>query len=172
MKRSHESAFTLIELIVVIAIISVLTAFAVPNFMAARERARDAQRKNDLKQLQSAIEMYKLDSGEYPSNDLFTKMKVATNTCWYNDNNDSTSGPDFITTCPTDDKVIYMKKVVRDPNRPVAADNKAYFYSSSDKFKYTVCACLENQGDSDGIAGSCDAAYVCSSGKNYTLTEP
>jgi len=173
--KGCKQAFTLIELIVVIAIIGVLTAFAVPNFMAARERARDVQRKNDLKQLQSAIEMYKLDNGEYPSSILFTKMKVVTNTCWYNDNDDGTSGPDFISTCPTDDKVIYMKKVVRDPNRSVAADNKAYYYSSSDKYKYIVCACLENQGDADGVAGNCDdISYKCNNGtgKNHTLTEP
>jgi len=169
--KKLRTAFTLIELIVVIAIIGVLTAFAVPNFMAARERARDIQRKNDLKQLQNAVEMYKLDNGEYPPSDLFTKMKVAANTCWYAD--DTIPGLDFSSICPLD-KVIYMKKVVRDPNRSVAADNKSYFYSTNDVFKYTLCACLENKGDSDGTVGDCDASYTCSlgTGKNYTLTEP
>lgn len=173
MKNNNlQNSFTLIELVVVIAIIGVLTAFAVPNFMAARERARDIQRKKDLKQLQNAVEMYKLDNGEYPPSDLFTKMKVAENTCWYAD--DTIPGLDFSSICPLD-KVIYMKKVVRDPNRSVAADNKAYYYSSSDKYKYIVCACLENQGDADGVAGNCDdISYKCNNGtgKNYTLTEP
>jgi general secretion pathway protein G len=56
-----KKGFTLIELLVVIAIIGMLSALLVPNFMGARERARDAQRKSDLKQIQKALEMYRQD---------------------------------------------------------------------------------------------------------------
>lgn len=176
MKNNYlQNGFTLIELVVVIAIIGVLTAFAVPNFMAARERARDVQRKNDLKQLQNAVEMYKLDYGEYPIDSpagLYDGMKT-TNICWYSD---GSNGLIFSSTVPLD-KVIYMKKIPKDPTR--TTNNGAYFYISpigTDKYKYTLCACLENKADSDGIAGNCsDIAgnlYTCSSGKSYTLTEP
>ena len=56
-----KKAFTLIELLVVIAIIGSLSALFLPNFMAVRERARDSQRKSDLKQIQKAFELYKQD---------------------------------------------------------------------------------------------------------------
>jgi len=171
MKQSIK-AFTLIELVVVIAIIGILTAFAVPNFMAARERARDIQRKNDLKQLQNVLEMYKLDYGKYPTNGLFDKMKEAASICWYNDT--VQIGLGFGSTCAAD-KVVYMKKVLRDPNRVDL--NGAYYYSSTDtdNYQYTLCTCLENLGDADGVVGNCDSIYYkCNdgTGKNYTLTEP
>ncbi|PIU36636.1 prepilin-type cleavage/methylation domain-containing protein, partial [Candidatus Roizmanbacteria bacterium CG07_land_8_20_14_0_80_34_15] len=56
-----KHGFTLIELLVVIAIIGSLSALFLPNFMAARERARDTQRKSDLRQIQKALEMHKQD---------------------------------------------------------------------------------------------------------------
>ena len=53
--------FTLLELLVVIGIIGVLAALSLPNFMSARARARDGQRKSDLVQIQKAFELYKFD---------------------------------------------------------------------------------------------------------------
>ena len=64
-----QRGFTLIELLVVVAIIGALSSIMLPNFMAARERARDSQRKSDLKQLQKSLELYKLDQAlpAYPA---------------------------------------------------------------------------------------------------------
>tara|TARA_B100002051_G_C16744745_1_gene646738 strand:- start:6073 stop:6804 length:732 start_codon:yes stop_codon:yes gene_type:complete len=59
--------FTLAELLVVIAVISILSSFIFVNVSDSRASARDAQRKSDLRELQSAIELYRLDNGTYPS---------------------------------------------------------------------------------------------------------
>ncbi|MFH1741267.1 MAG: prepilin-type N-terminal cleavage/methylation domain-containing protein [bacterium] len=58
-------AFTLIELLIVVAIIGILAAIAVPNFMNARIRAEVARVEGDLKSITTAHEMYKLDNGKY-----------------------------------------------------------------------------------------------------------
>ena len=56
--NKFSRAFTLIELMVVIAIIGILTAVAVANFSSTKARSRDAKRISDLSQLQLAIGGY------------------------------------------------------------------------------------------------------------------
>ncbi|MFH1742060.1 MAG: type II secretion system protein [bacterium] len=59
-------AFTLTELLTVVAIISVLAATAVPNFQDSLTRAKVARMQHDTKILGMAIENYRLDHGWYP----------------------------------------------------------------------------------------------------------
>ena len=58
-------AFTLIELLIVVAIIGILAAIAVPNFMNARVKAAVARCQADMKAATDALEMYRLDNGKY-----------------------------------------------------------------------------------------------------------
>ncbi len=60
-------AFTLIELLIVIAVIGILVAVILPNLIGMRERARDTVRKNDITQLKKALRLYFDDFGAYPS---------------------------------------------------------------------------------------------------------
>jgi prepilin-type N-terminal cleavage/methylation domain-containing protein len=62
----RSKGFTLIELLVAISIIAVLTAVLLPNFMGARERARDAQKKQDLYAIKNALRLYYNDHQSYP----------------------------------------------------------------------------------------------------------
>lgn len=159
MKKSHPG-FTLIELLVVIAIIGALSSILLPNFMGARERARDTQRKNDLKQIQKALEMYKLDQAipSYPSS--FPPSFSSLNDCWSS-----------IIGCAGN---IYMNKFPGDPVSPLIMK---YYYAVSG-LTYTLGACLENKADSDGI--TCNPAFVaegnpgyaCLSNKCYYVVQP
>ncbi len=63
-KSSH--AFTLIELLIVVAIIGILAAIAVPNFLNAQIRAKIARSKADMKNLSTALESYRVDNNMYP----------------------------------------------------------------------------------------------------------
>jgi general secretion pathway protein G len=64
--RRREQGFTLIELIVVMMIIAILTAIAVPRFTAAIKNAREAALKEDLHVMRDAIDAYTMDKGKAP----------------------------------------------------------------------------------------------------------
>ncbi|HQO34926.1 MAG TPA: prepilin-type N-terminal cleavage/methylation domain-containing protein [bacterium] len=67
-RQIRKRAFTLIELLIVVAIIGILAAIAVPNFMNARVRAKVSKAYSDIKAIAMANEMYALDnSGAYPN---------------------------------------------------------------------------------------------------------
>lgn len=63
---SRAGAFTLIELLIVVAIIAILAVVAVPNFLMAQRRARQAQCASNLKAIAVALQSYKIDQGKYP----------------------------------------------------------------------------------------------------------
>ena len=63
----NNKGFTLIELLVVIAIIGILATLAIVSLTTARSSSRDAKRLADLKQLQTALEVYYNDYGSYPT---------------------------------------------------------------------------------------------------------
>ncbi|MFH1741131.1 MAG: prepilin-type N-terminal cleavage/methylation domain-containing protein [bacterium] len=63
----HVQAFTLIELLIVVAIIGILAAIAVPNFMNARMRAAVSRAEADMRNISTALEAYQLDHNAYPA---------------------------------------------------------------------------------------------------------
>jgi len=66
MSKTRGKAFTLIELLIVVAIIAILAAIAVPNFLEAQVRAKTARVKSDLRAIAIALEAYTLDHNSYP----------------------------------------------------------------------------------------------------------
>jgi prepilin-type N-terminal cleavage/methylation domain-containing protein len=60
--------FTLVELLVVIAIIGLLSTVAVVSLSSARAKARDTKRLADMRQIMTALELYKDINGTYPGN--------------------------------------------------------------------------------------------------------
>ena len=62
----NKRAFTLIELLIVVAIIAILAAIAVPNFLEAQTRAKVSRVQADLRALSPALEAYNVDSNSYP----------------------------------------------------------------------------------------------------------
>ena len=69
MKHEHQysrKAFTLIELLIVVAIIAILAAIAVPNFLEAQVRSKVARVKTDMRSIATAIECYTVDNNRPP----------------------------------------------------------------------------------------------------------
>lgn len=66
--KKLQKGFTLIEMLVVISLIGILAALALVSFGASQKQARDTTRKSDLRQYQTALEMYgNLTNGLFPS---------------------------------------------------------------------------------------------------------
>ncbi|PLX28805.1 hypothetical protein C0581_00730 [Candidatus Parcubacteria bacterium] len=63
----NKKGFTLIELLVVIAIIGLLSTLAVVALGSARKKANDSKRLSDVKQVQTALELYYTDNNTYPT---------------------------------------------------------------------------------------------------------
>ncbi len=63
------AGFTLIEVMVVVVILGILAAIIVPKIMSRPEQARVVKVKQDILAIQSALDLYKLDNGIYPTTD-------------------------------------------------------------------------------------------------------
>jgi prepilin-type N-terminal cleavage/methylation domain-containing protein len=64
--RVSQKGFTLIELLVVITIIGILAAIALPNYIKAKDKAKEVEGKANLHTIQIAVERYNTDHHEYP----------------------------------------------------------------------------------------------------------
>lgn len=130
-----KGGFTLIELLIVIIIIGVLATIFFANYLGVRQRARDSQRKSNLRQIQAALELYRYGQGIYPVSPLAT---CPTGSLTF------TSGSTTTT---------YMKNIPCD-SKGISYYNSGNYYYTSGGTSYTLCACLENTNDSQGAANS------------------
>jgi type II secretion system protein G len=73
----NRKAFTLIELLIVVAIIAILAAIAVPNFLEAQVRAKVAKVYTDFRATQTALESYAVDNRDYPPSGNFIEPPQA-----------------------------------------------------------------------------------------------
>lgn len=127
----RQAGFTLIEIMVVMAIIAVLAALSIGSFQSSQTKARDAQRKSDLRQISNSLETYYNDKGQYPDHAVDYKINgcVSEATCEW--------GEEWV----DENGTIYMITLPADPK-----DFLSYYYES-DNSSYQLYARLENSLD-------------------------
>jgi prepilin-type N-terminal cleavage/methylation domain-containing protein len=75
--KSNRHGFTLVEIMIVVAIIALLASIAVPNFLRARKRSQATRILEDLRQLDSATDEYAIDNNKTSGmNPAFTDLKA------------------------------------------------------------------------------------------------
>ena len=137
---NSKKAFTLIELLVVIAIIGILATVSIISLSNARAKSRDAKRVGDMKQIQTALELFFNDNNRYPTVDEFNSGSIFST---------STSGTS-----------TYMQVI---PDAPIPADGgcsslSGYFYQvGAAGTTYTISYCL------GAVVGSLGPGAHCAS---------
>ena len=133
-----KKGFTLIELLVVISIIGILATLIIANIGGVRERARDARRKNDISQIQKALELYKSDQAipEYPDTGNIEALA-------------SDLEPDYMGDVPHDPRCSYDSDI---DDWVCQGDWSDYRYrkdpgGTGDNLIYDLVVCLENASD-------------------------
>lgn len=168
--RRYSLAFTLVELLIVLAILSVLVSIALVSFRSSQARGRDAQRKSDLKQMSSALELFYSDYGKYPS-----ASQGLIQGCTYNYSTGVGSSCNWGNGEFGDGRTLYFKTIPKDPS-----GTHSYYYrivDSPTNQKFQLFAALENSQDPECLAGNCSSPsinYQCGSGVtcNFAITSP
>ena len=152
-----KNSFTLIELVVVMAIIGILSVVGVYSYNSIMKNARDAKRKNDLKEIQVALENYKVAHGTYPRNDPAESGGAANAICGW----DVSEKGNFINVLLTEG---FLKQQPKDPSPqdetycspPEKWGYRYYRYRDVDvgisdcgRYHYIIAAHMENDGNAN-----------------------
>lgn len=142
-----RKGLTLVELLVVISIIAILIAFALPNLNDARKQARDRKRMADVRAIQQALQLYKNSqpdgANSYPADGAFPEPGNA----WYSTVNGKT--------------IMYMNAFPKDPLCSTSpCGNYKYYYDYIDAAdRYILSACLETPKNASEV-GQTPSSFI------------
>ncbi len=153
-KYNFQTGFTLIELLVVISIIGLLSSVVLVSMNSARLKARDGRRLSDMRQIQTALELYYDKNKQYPNPacDPLGNCSVTTCSGW-----DSSGDGEFIIALKNDG--ILSNSPMDPRNSPVSCGTYHYRY-----YRYGA-----------DVAGNCDpcqgrAYYVIGFNTSESIT--
>lgn len=146
-----KKGFTLIEILIAVAIIAILTAIGIVSYTSINKRARDAKRLGDIEQLRSALEMFRSDYAYYPAVNT-SGFDVASNLGVELTSNNS-----------------YLPSIPADPQ-----STRTYYFEATQQdqisghyYGYCICGYMETQSSS---VSSCTDTLPAQC--NYGVREP
>jgi type II secretion system protein G len=149
-----KKGFTLMEILIAIAIIAILTAIGIVSYTSINKNARNTKRRSDIEQIRSAFELYRADNGFYPKRSTAVEMK-------------STK---ILLSNPVDPPFdTYMSSIPTDPK------GLDYYFKvtdlySSEYYGYCIAAAMETSDDT--IDSTCDVSISLPAGYNYARKNP
>ncbi|WP_408956427.1 type II secretion system protein [Natroniella sp. ANB-PHB2] len=127
-KFSREDGFTLVELMLVIVVLGTLAGVAVPRLTGIGDRADKAAVESDLRNIQNALEMYRMDVGNYPETSDGSDDDGLSELVDPKDDDGNAQDDGYTTQAviddPTDDDEVYNYDVNNDDNEYIVWTNE------------------------------------------------
>ncbi len=156
-----KKAFTLIELIVVISIIGILATIGTATYSTAQQKARDTQRKQNLKSIRDSLILYLRDESHYPPITVLDSKFPSNSDAWI---------PNLVPD--------YQPKLPTDPTQSpgiLACDVPGNYYCyevRNNNLEFTLWAKLENTKDPELNTNLNAACQETLTNFNYCLKSP
>ena len=156
-RLSYKKGFTLIEMVIVIAVIGILMGIAFNGISSVQQNARDTRRISDLRKVQTHLELFFNRCGHYP---------VDATTCGNANVGAGSTGWDNLTTALT--LVVNENEVPDDPVKNKQGQGSYEYSFEEDGLGYVIGAKTERIGNNIDLTGTqgdinCDVYYCISS---------
>lgn len=130
-----KHGFTLVEILIVIALVGFLSTLGLASYMGTLTSSRDNKRKTDIEQIRQSLELYRSDNGQYPTGTWVTVSSLVSGVL-----------ADYLSTAPTD---------------PLGNNGPGYYYrgvGSPTVLSYCICTSMEKEDNETAVPSVCGAA--------------